>query len=113
MSAFQEIVERLQRHHGVNGVMLVGMEDGMVIAGDAGAGRDADTAAALAAMIYRKTRIAAEQAGFGAPRFMRLEADGGNVCATSSGDVMIVAMAARNTNLGRLRLEMLNATGAL
>ena len=44
-------VARLQRQQGVLGAMLVGLDDGMIIAGDAGPGRDADTAAALAASL--------------------------------------------------------------
>ena len=39
---FDSVVERLQRQQGVMGVMLVGVDDGMVIAGDAGPGRDSD-----------------------------------------------------------------------
>jgi predicted regulator of Ras-like GTPase activity (Roadblock/LC7/MglB family) len=40
MQQFDSVVARLQRQQGVLGVMLVGLEDGMVIAGDAGQGRD-------------------------------------------------------------------------
>lgn len=57
--AFDAVVSRLQRHQGVRGVMLVGMEDGTVIAGDAGTSLDSDTAAALAASMFRRTRAAA------------------------------------------------------
>ena len=39
MQQFDSLVVRLQRQQGVVGVMLVGIEDGMVIAGDAGQGR--------------------------------------------------------------------------
>ena len=73
------------------GAMLVGMDDGMVIAGDAGPGRDADTAAALAASLFRRTRTAAADAGLGDAGFVRLEADRGHLCATARGDVVLVA----------------------
>src|SRR5215216_3470871 len=69
------VVSRLQRQQGVVGVMLVGIDDGMVIAGDAGPGRDSDTAAALAASLFRRTRTASGDAGLGDARFVRLEAD--------------------------------------
>jgi predicted regulator of Ras-like GTPase activity (Roadblock/LC7/MglB family) len=84
------VVARLARHQGVMGAMLVGIDDGMVIAGDAGPGRNADTAAAL-----------------------RLEADRGHLCATARGDVVIVAVASNGINLGKLRLEMLSAAETL
>ncbi len=110
---FEAIVTRLQRQPGVQGVMLVGVEDGMVIAGDAGHGRDSDTAAALAASLFRRTRIAASDAGLGDAAFVRLEADRGHVCATARGDVVIVTVASTGINLGRLRLEMLGAVEML
>src|SRR5215208_7794529 len=59
------VVARLQRQQGVLGAMLVGIDDGMVIAGDAGPGRDSDTAAALAASLFRRTRNASDDAGLG------------------------------------------------
>jgi predicted regulator of Ras-like GTPase activity (Roadblock/LC7/MglB family) len=113
IAQFDSVVERLQRQQGVTGVMLVGVEDGMVIAGDAGPGRDADTAAALAASLFRRTRMAASDAGLGDARFVRLEADRGHVCATARGDVVIVAVTSTGINLGRLRLEMLGAVEML
>ena len=113
MQQFDAVVERLQRQQGVMGVMLVGVDDGMVIAGDAGPGRDSDTAAALAASLFRRTRMAASDAGLGDARFVRLEADRGHVCATARGDVVIVAVTSTGINLGRLRLEMLGAVEML
>jgi predicted regulator of Ras-like GTPase activity (Roadblock/LC7/MglB family) len=110
---FDSVVARLQRQQGVLGVMLVGIDDGMVIAGDAGAGRDSDTAAALAASLFRRTRTAAFDAGLGDARFVRLEADRGHVCATARGDIVIVTVASSGINLGRLRLEMLGAAEML
>lgn len=110
---FDALVARLERQQGVMGVMLVGIEDGMVIAGDAGPGRNSDTAAALAASLFRRTRRAASDAGLGNANFVRLEADRGHLCATAHGDVVIVSVAATGINLGRLRLEMLSAVEML
>ena len=110
---FDSVVARLQRQQGVLGVLLVGLEDGMVIAGDAGQGRDSDTAAALAASLFRRTRAASEDAGLGNANFVRLEADRGHVCATARGEVVIVAVASSSINLGKLRLEMLGAVEML
>lgn len=108
-AAFDSVVARLQRQQGVLGVMLVGVDDGMVIAGDAGPGRDSDTAAALAASLFRRTRNAAGDAGLGDATFVRLEAERGHMCATAVGDVVVVALTVAGINLGRLRLEMMGA----
>ncbi|HEX6574908.1 MAG TPA: roadblock/LC7 domain-containing protein [Gemmatimonadaceae bacterium] len=113
MHELETVVARLQRQQGVIGAMLVGVDDGMVIAGDAGPGRDSDTAAALAASLFRRTRMASEDAGLGGARFVRLEADKGHMCAASRGDVVIVAVTASGINLGKLRLEMLGAAETL
>lgn len=112
-TTFDSVVARLERQRGVLGVMLVGMDDGMVIAGDAGSGRDSDTAAALAASLFRRTRMAASEAGLGEAGFIRLEADRGHMCAIARGDVVIVAVAANGINLGKLRLEMFGAAEML
>lgn len=109
ISEYDGVLARLQRQPGVMGVMLVGIDDGMVIAGDAGPGRDSDTAAALAASLMRRTRAAAEEAGLGSATFVRLEADRGHVCATARDDLVLVAMASGGINLGKLRLAMLGA----
>jgi predicted regulator of Ras-like GTPase activity (Roadblock/LC7/MglB family) len=112
-NSFDAVVARLQRQRGVVGAMLVGIDDGMVIAGDAGSGRDSDTAAALAASLFRRTRAAAADAGLGQASFVRLEADRGHLCATARGDIVIVAVTGDGINLGRLRLEMLGAAEML
>ncbi len=109
ITQFDSVVERIQRHPGVVGVMLVGIDDGMVIAGDAGPGRDSDTAAALAASLFRRTRMAAADALLGDAAFVRLEAERGHMCATSLDDVVVVAMTTTGVNLGKLRLAMLGA----
>jgi predicted regulator of Ras-like GTPase activity (Roadblock/LC7/MglB family) len=113
MEEFETIVASLQRHQGVMGVMLVSMEDGMVIAGDAGEGRDSDTAAALAASLFRRTKAASTDAGLGDSKFVRLEAERGHLCAAAKGDIAIVAVTGNGINLGRLRLDMLGATELL
>lgn len=109
ITSFDAVVARLQRHPGVAGAMLVGIDDGMVIAGDAGPGRDSDTAAALAASLFRRARGAADEAGLGESTFVRLEAERGHLCATAHGDVVVVALASAGINLGKLRLEMKSA----
>ena len=109
MTEYDSIVAHIERHQGVLGAMLVGMEDGLVIAGADALGESWEPASALASSVFRRTRQAAANAGLGEATFVRLEADRGHVCATARGDIVLVAVTSRNINLGRLRLEMLSA----
>lgn len=109
ISEYQSVVAQIEREPGVLGAMLVGVEDGMVIAGTNGLGASWDPAAALASSVFRRTRQASSDAGLGETTFVRLEADRGHLCATAKGDIVLVAVTKPNINLGRLRLEMLNA----
>jgi len=110
MSEYDAVVEHIERHPGVLGAMLVGMEDGLVIARTDGLGGNWESAAALASSLFRKTRQAADNAGLGTAAFVRLEADRGHVCATAKGEIVLVAVTNRKINLGKLRLEMLGAS---
>lgn len=109
MSEYDAVVEQIERHPGVLGAMLVGVDDGMVIARTSGLGESWESAAALASSLFRKTRQAADDAGLGTAAFVRLEADRGHLCATARGDIVLVAVTNRKINLGKLRLEMLGA----
>jgi len=85
------------------------MDDGMVIARTDGLGESWEPAAALASSLFRKARLAADDAGLGAASFVRLEADRGHLCATARDEIVLVAVTNRKINLGKLRLEMLGA----
>jgi predicted regulator of Ras-like GTPase activity (Roadblock/LC7/MglB family) len=106
---YEFVVSQLERQPGVISAMLVGVDDGLVIAGVGPAGESWEPAAALASSVFRRTRSASADAGLGEANFVRLEADRGHVCATAKGDIVLVAVANKNINLGRLRLEMLSA----
>jgi predicted regulator of Ras-like GTPase activity (Roadblock/LC7/MglB family) len=106
---YESVVSQLERQPGVISAMLVGVEDGLVIAGAGPVGESWEPAAALASSVFRRTRSASADAGLGEAKFVRLEADRGHVCATAKGDIVLVAVADRKINLGRLRLEMLSA----
>ena len=106
---YESVVAQLERQPGVIGAMLVGVEDGLVIAGAGTLDQSWEPAAALASSVFRRTRTASANAGLGEATFVRLEADRGHVCATAKGEIVLVAVARANINLGRLRLEMLSA----
>ena len=109
MSEYDVVVAQIERQPGVVGAMLVGIEDGLVIAGADSLGAGWEPAAALASSVFRRARLASADAGLGDATFVRLEADRGHVCATARGEIVLVAVTGRNINLGRLRLEMLSA----
>ena len=109
MSEYDSVVAQIERQRGVVGAMLVGLEDGLIIAGTDTMGAAWEPAAALASSVFRRTREASAEAGLGDAAFVRLEADRGHVCATAHGDIVLVAVTSRNINLGRLRLAMLGA----
>jgi predicted regulator of Ras-like GTPase activity (Roadblock/LC7/MglB family) len=109
MNDYDAVVGEIERQPGVLTAMLVGAEDGMVIAGSVGPDARWDPAAALASSVFRRTRDASTQAGLGEASFVRLEADRGHVCATARGDFVLVAVTTPHINLGRLRLQMLTA----
>jgi len=106
---YESVVAQLERQPGVIGAMLVGVEDGLVIAGADTLGESWEPAAALASSVFRRTRSASADAGLGEAKFVRLEADRGHLFATAKGEIVLIAVANKNINLGRLRLEMLSA----
>jgi predicted regulator of Ras-like GTPase activity (Roadblock/LC7/MglB family) len=108
-SEYDLIVAQIERQPGVIGAMLVGIEDGLAIAGADTLGAGWEPAAALASSVFRRTRRASEDAGLGDAKFVRLEADRGHLCATATGEIVLVAVTDKNINLGKLRLEMLSA----
>lgn len=109
ITEYDSLVARLERHPGVRGAMLVGMEDGMLIAATGSLGENWEPAAALVSSLFRRSRQAAADAGLGEATFVRLEADRGHLCATACGDVVLVTVTDSGINLGRLRLEMIGA----
>lgn len=113
ITEYDSIVAQIERHPGVLGAMLVGIDDGLVIAAADALGESWEPASALASSVFRGTRRAAGDAGLGEATFVRLEADRGHVCATARGDIVLVAVTTRNINLGRLRLAMLSVAGQL
>jgi len=106
---YEVVVSQIVRQPGVIAAMLVDLQDGLAIAGADTLGADWEPVAALASSVFRRTRDASANAGLGNASFVRLEADRGHVCATASGNIVLVAVTGRNTNLGKLRLEMLSA----
>ena len=116
MSAYGELLERVNRVTGVRGSMVVAVEDGLVVEEDLMVGVAGDAVAALVASIFRRARKSLEAAGFGAAGFLQVDADDGLLFAAAPprfDDLLLVVVAERWVNVGLVRLEAAKVVGAL
>jgi predicted regulator of Ras-like GTPase activity (Roadblock/LC7/MglB family) len=115
MKALSQVVAALSHVPGVVAAMVVGATDGLIvetspIMGGAAGGTDPRKhTAALAAYLYSKVTRASDAARLGTPAFMRLEAERGHIFVVGARDVVLVTIVTTDANLGRVRLEMMNA----
>jgi predicted regulator of Ras-like GTPase activity (Roadblock/LC7/MglB family) len=115
MRAVSQVVTALSRVPGVVAAMVVGASDGLIIEASQimglapGAPDSRKHTAALAAYLYSKTTRASDAARLGTPAFMRLEAEKGHICVVGASDVVLVTIVTPGANLGRVRLDMMNA----
>lgn len=112
---FTGLVERLGRIPGVRGAFVVSTEDGLVVDGRFNVDVRAPAVAALAAQLFTRAARSVSEAGFGAVRFLQLDAENGKmmVAGSGAGRLILVAVADRRANPGRARLEVLRAAEAL
>jgi predicted regulator of Ras-like GTPase activity (Roadblock/LC7/MglB family) len=115
MKAVAQVVATVSRVPGVMAAMVVGASDGLivetspVIGGAPGSADPRKHTAALAAYLYSKVTRASDAARLGTPAFMRLEAEKGHICVVGARDVVLVTIVTPDANLGRVRLDMMNA----
>jgi predicted regulator of Ras-like GTPase activity (Roadblock/LC7/MglB family) len=110
---YTDAVERLSRVAGVRGALLVDSEAGVPVMAELAEGVSGTAVAALATSLFRRTATASDKAGFGKLATMQLEADDGHVIAVDAGEVIIVVIAARDAQLGLVRLEAHRAAESL
>ncbi len=114
-AAFAEVVSTLSHLPGVLVVMVVGASDGLIVetspikGGSVGGADSRKHTAALAAYLYSKVGRASDAARLGTPAFMRLEAEQGHICVVGAGEVVLVTIVTPDANLGRVRLDMMQA----
>jgi predicted regulator of Ras-like GTPase activity (Roadblock/LC7/MglB family) len=115
MKAVTQVVATLSHVPGVVAAIVVGATDGLIVETSAIMGNTlggTDTrkhTAALAAYLYSKVTRASDAARLGTPAFMRLEAERGHIFVVGARDVVLVTIVTPDANLGRVRLEMMNA----
>jgi predicted regulator of Ras-like GTPase activity (Roadblock/LC7/MglB family) len=112
MSAALDLITRVR---GVRGAMLVSAEDGLVIAEQLMEGIKGGAVAALAASLAGRLRRAMEAAGQGTSVFWHLQGEQGALLVVPSGNagdggnILVVAVAEPDVNIGLVRLELLRA----
>ena len=110
-----DVVATLSHVPGVAAAMVVGAADGLIVETSAMKGASAgapDTrkpTAALAAYLYSRVSRASHAARLGTPSFMRLEAERGHICVVGANDVVLVTIVTPEANVGRVRLDMMQA----
>jgi predicted regulator of Ras-like GTPase activity (Roadblock/LC7/MglB family) len=112
-SAFAPILDSLTRQRGVRASLVVSATDGVAIDSNLQIGQDGTRVSALAASLYKRARKSAKAAGLGATGFMQLEAEDGRLCILGGDELVLVAVADPDANVGLIRLEMLRAAESL
>jgi predicted regulator of Ras-like GTPase activity (Roadblock/LC7/MglB family) len=103
----KEILSRLCRMPGVNGVMMVS-GDGLVIAAETGLGGRAaeETTAAVLSGLCRAVSLALGRLGRGELKSLVLSGAGGRTAVTRAGSAYLVALLDNEVNLGMVQLEI-------
>jgi uncharacterized protein len=110
---YARAVEQLSRVAGVLGALVVERDAAVPVVAELTEGVDGTAVAALAASLFRRTAQASESAQFGRLGTLHLEADHGHVVAVDAGDLVLVVIAARDAQLGLVRLEAHRAADSL
>ena len=114
MTDVQTVLERITRVAGVRGALVASAGDGLVVAEQLMEGVDGRAAAALAGSLVSRLVRTAGAAGRRAPAFVQLRAERGSILAAPGGaDLVLIAVAGPDANVGRARLEMLDAASRL
>ncbi len=116
MSAYDEVLARVNRIPGVRGSMVVAAEDGLIVEEDLMVGVPGAAAAALVAALFRRARRSVAAASFGSASYLQVEGETGLLFAAAPpelGDLLLVVVAERWVNVGLVRLEAQKAVGAL
>ena len=107
-----EALDRITRVGGVSGALLVGAEDGLVVADALMEGVRGPAVAALAASLAHRCNLVADAAEVGAVRFLHLQgADGILTILPGGNGTLLVCVGSGEMNVGLARLEMLRAVG--
>jgi predicted regulator of Ras-like GTPase activity (Roadblock/LC7/MglB family) len=107
----ENVLQRLTAIAGVTGALLAG-KDGVVRASTL-PHEEAELLGAMAAAAFEAANRYIPQLGAGGVRHALFETSGGVVQVADAGDSLIVVRSSQQSTLGRIRLELLRATGQL
>ena len=114
MSEAEAALEQVTQVPGVRGSLLISGTDGLVVAERLMDGVDGRAVAALTASLVQRLDRATNRAGMRAPTFVHLRGNTGSVLAAPGrSDLVLVAVASPDANLGLARVQMLDAVGRL
>lgn len=114
MTDVQAVLDRVTRVAGVRGALIASAGDGLVVAEQLMEDVDGRAAAALAGSLVSRLVRTAGAAGRRPPAFVQLRAERGSILAAPGGtDLVLIAVAGPDANVGLARLEMLDAVGRL
>ena len=114
MTEVHAVLERVTRVTGVRGALVASASDGLVVAEQLMDGVDGRAAAALAGSLVSRLVRTAAAAGRSTPGFMQLRAERGSILAApGAADLVLIAVAGPDANVGHARLEMLDAASRL
>jgi predicted regulator of Ras-like GTPase activity (Roadblock/LC7/MglB family) len=105
----ENVLQRLAAIPGVTGALLAG-KDGVVRASTM-PHEEAELLGAMAAASFDAATRYIPQLGSGAIRHALFETPSGSVQVADAGDALIVVRSLQQAALGRVRLELLRATG--
>ena len=113
-AAYRRVIEAITRVRGVRGAMLVAAADGLIVADALMEGIRGNAVAALAASLVKRVGNASEASGVGRPHFVQLRGTEGMLLTLPTGEeLLLVAVADPDVNVGLVRLEMLRAAEGL
>ena len=110
---YAEALARLSRVVGVQGALVVETAAGVPVASELSTEVDGNAVAALAASLYRRASQAAQTGGLERLEALQLEAEGGHVIVAGAGEVLVIAVVARDAQLGMVRIEAERAAESL
>jgi predicted regulator of Ras-like GTPase activity (Roadblock/LC7/MglB family) len=116
VSAYRELLDRVNRINGVRGSMMVAAEDGLIVEEDLMVGVPGPAAAALVASLFRRARRSVQAAEFGSAAYLQVDGEDGLLFAAAPpelGDLLLVVIAERWVNVGMVRLEAARVARAM
>jgi predicted regulator of Ras-like GTPase activity (Roadblock/LC7/MglB family) len=116
VSAYRELLDRVNRINGVRGSMMVAVDDGLIVEEDLMVGVPGPAAAALVASLFRRARRSVQAAAFGSAAYLQVDGEDGLLFAAAPpelGDLLLVVVAERWVNVGMVRLEAARVAGAM